>query len=168
MVGFRRIYRDYPGMAETHVVFALKEKRARLAGELDKTQLRVMRLRSDLAAVDQCLKLFKPEIDPTAIKPKVTFGKTSTGLHKGAGTRTALEILRETGQAMSSQELAAAVLQRHGLPLEQDMFLMMVKCIHANFARRPDRIVEFDRSTYPGKWRLRPQSSQRLAIVRAS
>jgi hypothetical protein len=27
--------------------------------------------------------------------------------------------------------------------------------IQANFSRRPDKIVEFDRSTYPGKWRLR-------------
>ena len=155
-------------MAEAHVVFALKEKRARVAGELDKAQLLVIRLRDDLASVDRCLQLFKPDLDPKKIVPKVTFGKSSTGLHKGAGTRTALEILRETGQAMSSQELAAAVLQRHGLPLEQGMFLMMVKCIHANFARRPDRIVEFDRSTYPGKWRLCPQSSQRLAIVRVS
>jgi hypothetical protein len=31
---------------------------------------------------------------------------------------------------------------------------MLVKAIHSNFARRPDKIVEFDRSTYPGKWRL--------------
>ena len=94
-------------MAEAHVLSALKEKRARVAGELDKAQLLVMRLRSDLGAVDTCLKLFKPDLDPRQIVPKVTFGKSTTGLPKGAGTRTALEILRETGQAMSSEELAA-------------------------------------------------------------
>ena len=140
-------------MAETHVLSALKEKRARLAGELKKTQVRVMALRVDLGCVERCLEIFGA--DPQIIEAKVTFGKSPAGLPKGAGTRTALEILRETGQALSSQELAASVLQRHGRPLEPRSFEMMVKAIHGNFSRRTDGIVTFSRDTYPGKWRLR-------------
>ncbi len=133
---------------------ALKEKRARLAGELKVAQLRVCALRVDLGAVDQCLAIFGSDVAPDAIEPKVTNGKSPAGLPKGAGTRTALEILRETGEAMSTPELAASVLQRWGRPLEPRMLKMMVAAIQGNFSRRRDGIVEFDRSTYPGKWSL--------------
>lgn len=142
-------------MVESHVVSALKEKRARLAGELQAAQWRVIALRTELGSVDHCLKLFAKEIEPEAIPAKVTFGKSPARLLKGTGTRTALEILRETGEAMTSMELAACILQRHERPLERRSLTMLAKAIQGNFSRRPDQIVEFDRSTYPGKWRLR-------------
>jgi len=141
-------------VTDSHVIAALKEKRARLAGELKAAELRVVALRIDLGCVEECLRIFGSEIDPATIDPKVTFGKNPAGLPKGSGTRTALEILRETGEPMSSQELAACVLQRHEKPLEPRAFLMMVKAIHGNFSRRKDGIVAFSRDTYPGKWRL--------------
>jgi hypothetical protein len=141
-------------MAESHVLSALKEKRARLAGEFQAARLRVIALRIDLASVDDCLRIFGSDIDPATIPAKATFGKNPSGLPKGAGTRTALDILRETGEAMSSQELAACILQRFGKPLTATALLMLTKTIHSNFSRRADGIVEFDRSTYPGRWRL--------------
>jgi hypothetical protein len=141
-------------MTETHVVSALKEKRARLAGELEAAQWLVIALRTDLGSVDNCLRLFAREIDPKTIPAKVTFGKNPAGLPKGAGTRTALEILRETGAAMTTMELAACVLQRYGRPIEARSLKMLTVALQANFSRRPDKIVVFDRSTYPGKWRL--------------
>ena len=141
-------------MAESHVISALVEKRARLAGELRSAQFRVMALRVDLGCVDQCLSLFRSEIDPANIPAKVTFGKSPAGLPKGAGTRTALEILRETGGAFTSQELAAAILQRYGRPLEPRPLGMLAKSIQSNFSRRTDGIITFSRSTYPGKWQL--------------
>ena len=147
-------------MAEAHVISALREKRARLAGELQEVQWRVIALRSELGSVDTCLKLFAKEIDPEAIPAKVTTGKNPAGLPKGAGSRTALEILRETGEPLTSMELAACILQRYGKPLERRSLHMLTVTIQANFSRRPDKIVEFDRSTYPGKWRLIPKLPQ--------
>jgi hypothetical protein len=139
-------------MAETHVLSALKEKRARLAGELQATQWRVIALRVDLASVDDCLRIFRANIDPNTITPKVTIAKSN--LPKGAGTRTALDILRETRQPMTCPELAACILQRFDRPLTAKALHQLVATIHGNFSRRKDGIVEFDRSTYPGKWRL--------------
>jgi len=139
---------------DPHVLAALKEKRARLAGELKEAEVRVVALRADLASVDACLRIFNSDIDPNTIKPKPTNAKSSAGLPHGAGTRTALEILRETGEPMTTPELAACVLQRYGRPLEARALDMMVKCIQGNFSRRTDGIVEFTRDTYPGKWRL--------------
>ena len=55
---------------------------------------------------------------------------------------------------MSSQELAACILQRFGKPLEARSLTLAVNALHSNFHRRKDGILEFDRSSYPGKWRL--------------
>lgn len=142
-------------MAESHVLSALKEKRARLAGELRKAQLHVIALRTDLGSVDNCLRLFDANLDPTTIPEKATVARDPAWLPKGAGTRTALTILRETGEAMTSQELAACILQRYGRPIEEDSLKKLVSTLHSNFCRRRDGIVEFDRETYPGKWRLK-------------
>jgi hypothetical protein len=141
-------------MAETHVLSALREKRARLAGELQAAQWRVIALRIDLGSVDACLRIFRTDIDPDTIPAKVTIAKSN--LPKGAGTRTALDILREIGQPMTCPELAACILQRFDRPLTAKALHQLVATIHGNFSRRKDGIVEFDRSTYPGKWRLAP------------
>ena len=141
-------------MIEPAILTALKDKRGRLAYDLKEAELRVIALRADLSSVDACLRIFGSDIDPKTIKVKATFGKTPAGLPKGAGTRTALEILRETGEPMSTPELAACILQRFGRPLEQRSLLMLVKAIQSNFSRRRDGIVEFTRDAYPGRWRL--------------
>ena len=146
-------------MIEPAVLHALKDKRGRLAHDLKEAELRVVALRTDLASVDACLRIFGSDVDPETIPLKATFGKTPAGLPKGAGTRTALEILRETGQPMSTPELAACILQRFGRPLEARSMSMLVKAVQSNFSRRSDGIVEFVRDTYPGRWRLVPPSS---------
>ncbi|HEX3667170.1 MAG TPA: hypothetical protein VHU23_18250 [Rhizomicrobium sp.] len=141
-------------MIESAVLTALKDKRARLAYDLKEAELRVVALRTDLASVDNCLRIFGSDIDPETIRAKITQGKSPANLPKGAGTRTALEILRETGQPMSTPELAACILQRFGKPLEERSLSLLVKTIQGNFTRRSDGIVEFVRDSYPGKWRL--------------
>jgi len=141
-------------MIETAILTALKDKRGRLAHDLKDAELRVVALRTDLANVDGCLRVFGSDVDPETIRHKVTQGKSSAGLPKGAGTRTAFDILRETGEAMSTPELAACVLQRWGKPLDARSMLMLVKAIQGTFWRHKRGLVEFDRGTYPGKWRL--------------
>ena len=141
-------------MAETHVVHALKEKRARIAGELHKAQWQVIRLKSDLAAVDQCLKIFKPGCDPNSIQPKITTGKNPADVPKGSGSRLALDILRETSEGFDCEELARLVLIRLGKePLPKAVHMLGVT-IHSTFSRTKNMPVVFDRGTYPGKWRL--------------
>ena len=101
-------------MAEKHVVFALMERRARLAGELRAKQAEVLSLKRALASVDLCIRMFKADYQPTLIAPKVSYSKNPAGLPKGAGYRKALEILRETGKAFTAMELAFLALERLG------------------------------------------------------
>jgi hypothetical protein len=144
-------------MAEKHVVFALVERRARLAGELRAKQAEVLHLKRALASVDLCISMFKADYQPETILPKITLDKNPAGLPKGAGYRKALEILRETGQAFTAMELACLALERLGKEPIEPAVAMLARTIHSSFSRQKNPVVIYDRSTtWPGKWRLRP------------
>ena len=143
-------------MVEKHVIAALVERRARVAGELQKTQLHVIRLKSDLACLDACILMFKADYKIESIKPKVTTGKNPAGLGKGVGTRKALDVLRESGEPLSAQDLARRVLEGAGKDQSDKAIEMLAKAIHSSFSRQKRPVVALDRSTWPGKWRLLP------------
>jgi hypothetical protein len=143
-------------MVEKHVVSGLIEKRARVAGELSEAQMRVIRLKCDLAAIDCCIRMFKADFDPATIAPKVTLGKSPAMLSKGVGTRTALELLRTTGEALSSEELAYRVLILLTKDTDPKAVEMLQKTIHSSFSRQKRPVVRLDKSTWPGRWRLLP------------
>jgi hypothetical protein len=63
-------------MTEKHVISALIERRARLAGKLRAKTLEVTRMKSALASIDLCIRMFKADYQSKSIAPKVTFGKT--------------------------------------------------------------------------------------------
>jgi hypothetical protein len=143
-------------MVEKHVVSGLIEKRARVAGDLHDAQFRVIKLRSDLAAIDCVIRMFKADFDPKTIAPKITFERSPAQLPKGVGTRTALEILRKTGESLSSQELAYRVLVALNKETAPKSVSMLEKTIHSSFSRQRRPVVTLDRATWPGKWRLLP------------
>lgn len=143
-------------MVEKHVISGLIEKRARTAGELSEAQILVMRLKSDLAAIDCCIRMFKADFDPATIAPKITLGKSPAMLPKGVGTRTALEVLRTSGEALSSEELAYRVLMLLNKDTDPKSVGMLQKTIHSSFSRQRRPVVSLDRNTWPGKWRLLP------------
>ena len=141
-------------MTESHVVHALKEKRARLAGDLKAAQGRVAQIRADLAAVDACLRIFRADVAPEQITPKVTLGKNPAAVPKGSGGRYALDVLRETSGAFTCEELAIQVLMRLGKEPTPEAVAMLGKTIHSTFSRSRRGMVQYDRSTWPGKWTL--------------
>lgn len=142
-------------MPEKHVVFALIERRARLAGELRAKQAEVLSLKRALASVDLCIRMFKTDYQPASIAPKVIYGKNPADLPKGSGYRAALEILRETGKSFTAIELAYLVLERLDKEPSEPAISMLAKTLHSSFSRQKHPVVSYDRaSTWPGKWRL--------------
>jgi hypothetical protein len=141
-------------MAEPHVVSALREKRARVAGELRDAQMRVICLKIDLGHIDACLRMFKADYTPEDVTPKVTLKKNPAILPKGSGSRVALEILRESGEALSCPEIARRILLRLGKEVTRPAVAMLAKTVHSSFARQRHPVVKFERETYPGKWQL--------------
>jgi hypothetical protein len=146
-------------MAEKHVVSALIERRARLAGELRGKVTEVNRMRRALTSLDVCIRLFKTDYEPESIEPKVTLGRNPAGVPKGTGSRRALEVLRETGEALTAPELARLILERMGKETSDRAIAMLAKTIHSSFSRQRNPVVAYDRTTWPGKWRLLLPSS---------
>ena len=144
-------------MAEAHVISALTERRARLAGELRAKQADIRQMKAAIASIDLCIRMFKADYEPESIAPKVTFGKNPAVLPKGSGSRRALDILRETGEAFTAPELARLILERMERERSEQAISMLAKTIHSSFKRQKNPVVIYDRaSTWPGKWRLLP------------
>ena len=74
-------YRLGPGppyhirVADLHVISALREKRAIVAGLIEKLERRLEQHRADLTHIDGVLRLFQPDRDPDEIKLKRTYAK---------------------------------------------------------------------------------------------
>jgi hypothetical protein len=114
-------------------------------------------MKSALASIDLCIRMFKADYEPESIAPKVTFGKNPAVLPKGSGSRRALDILREIGEAFTAPELARLILERMEREPSERAISMLAKTIHSSFKRQKNPVVTYDRSsTWPGKWKLLP------------
>ena len=100
-------------MTEPHVVTGLMTKRAELAGMLEHHQAKVRQLMIDLDAVDQALRLFKPDIELEAIKPKPLPPRHAA--YKGEVARIVLGTLRDAKRPCSTQELTMHVMAERGM-----------------------------------------------------
>ena len=57
-------------MAETHVVSALRAKRAEISAYIHGLEKKVENWRARLAHIDEAIRIFSPETDPSAIPPQ--------------------------------------------------------------------------------------------------
>ncbi len=103
-------------MAETHVISALRAKRAEVSGYIHDLEKKVRTWRAKLAHIDATIKIFSPETDPEAIPPRHTY-RRSNYFKKGEFARLCLDELRKThGQPMTTAAIVAGVIRSKGLP----------------------------------------------------
>ena len=57
-------------MADPHVISALREKRALVAGLIEKLERKLEQHRADLTHIDGVLRLFQPDRDPGEFRAK--------------------------------------------------------------------------------------------------
>jgi hypothetical protein len=62
-------------MAETHVISALRSKRAEVSGYIHDLEKRAKTWRARLAHIDATIKIFSPETNPEAIPPRRQQGR---------------------------------------------------------------------------------------------
>lgn len=144
-------------MAETHVISALIDKRARIDGEVKARRYQIMRLEMELAHIDAVIKMFRPSYDIASIATKRSFTKNPAGLPKGAGGQHALTVLREAGAALTANEIAGRVLANLGKEDSPEARRMLACTINSTFTRRKDGAVHYDATVQPGLWSLAPR-----------
>jgi hypothetical protein len=101
-------------MAEAHVVAALKDKRAELSGVIADLEKRLGQHRANLLHVDAVLRLFAPEFEPAAIRPKAV-RRQNEWFRPGELARLVLDILRVAPAPLTIREITAQVMPRRGL-----------------------------------------------------
>ena len=100
-------------MAERHVVTALIDKRAELAGCIEHTQTQLRQLVIDLDHLDATIRQFKPDIDLEDIRPKPMPPRHSA--FRGQVVRIVLDTLKQSPEPMTSHDLALHVMAERGL-----------------------------------------------------
>jgi hypothetical protein len=96
------------GMAEPHVISALRDKRAELDGELRQAEKRIVQLRADLESIDGALRVFDPSLAPQTIRPKLK-RKPPAHFRHGQFSRAVLDTLRRANEPMTARDIATKI-----------------------------------------------------------
>lgn len=103
-------------MTETHVISALRAKRAQVSGYIHDLEKKVKTWRARLAHIDATIKIFSPETDPEAIPPRRTY-RRSNYFKKGELARLCLDELRKAnGQPITTAIIVDGIILARGLP----------------------------------------------------
>src|SRR5258707_13946769 len=80
-------------MADPHVISALREKRAIVAGLIEKLERKLEQHRADLTHIDGVLRLFQPDRDPAEIKAKRTYARRTRYFARNELSRLCMDVL---------------------------------------------------------------------------
>jgi hypothetical protein len=102
-------------MADPHVISALREKRALVAGLIDKLERKLEQHRADLTHIDGVLRLFQPDRDPGDIKSKRTYVRRTRYFARNELSRLCMDTLRVAeGEVLTTEEVAGRVIDTKG------------------------------------------------------
>jgi hypothetical protein len=98
-------------MADPHIISALREKRALVAGLIEKLEQH----RADLTHIDGVLRLFQPDRDPTEIKPKRAYVRRTRYFARNELSRLVMDVLRGAdGDLRTTDKIAGQVIETKG------------------------------------------------------
>jgi hypothetical protein len=97
-------------MAELHIIGALRNKQAELAGMLCQLEQQLMQQRANLAHLDATMRLFDPEIRPKDIRPKQPRAR-NVWFRPGECLRLIYDALREATQPVTTRELSERIMR---------------------------------------------------------
>jgi hypothetical protein len=128
-------------MAESHVVSALVDKRAELAGQIVRVEQQLGQFRADLVHIDATIRLFAPDLVPETIQPKV-IRQRDGWFEPREVKRRVLDTLRRSAQPMAAPGLVRAVMSERGLdPADRSAFAKVQSKVGANLRQLAARGV---------------------------
>lgn len=104
-------------MSNSFVLSGLVTKYSELAGELDNMRREIRNLENDLTNISTTIKIFDPGYPISQIKSKKTV-KRIPGLKNGDTFKMALEILKDSRKPLMVSEIAAIMLDKLVIPLD--------------------------------------------------
>ena len=142
-------------MAESHVVAALKDKRAELSGSIADLEKRIGQHRAALLHVDAVLRLFVPEFEPATIPPRAV-RRPSGWFKPGELTRLVLEVLRMAPVALTVREITAQIMERRELdPQDARTAELLRKLVSNALNRQAADLIERIQDGALVRWQVR-------------
>jgi hypothetical protein len=140
-------------MAEPHVIGALSNKRAELAGLVSQLERQLAQQQANLAHLDATMRLFNPDIQPNRIRPKQPRAR-SVWFRPGECLRLIYDELREAAQPMTTHPLAERIIHVKALPIADDRQRALVqKTMLGSLNRAKETIVRVEAAGVVS-WRL--------------
>ena len=140
-------------MAEPHVIGALRNKRAELAGMLRQLEQQLAQQRANLAHVDATMQLFDPDIRPKDIRPKQPRARNAW-FRPGECLRLIYDQLREATQPVTTRELAERIMRVKAIPAaDNDRRERIQKTLLASLNRAKQTIARVETAGVV-RWRL--------------
>ncbi len=106
-------------MAELHVVGALRNKRAELAGTLRQLEQQLVQQRANLAHLDATMRLFDPDVQLNDIRPRQPRVR-NVWFRPGECLRLIYDELREAIQPVTTRELAERIMRIKAISTTDD------------------------------------------------
>ena len=100
-------------MGQTHIISGLVTKRAEIDGKIIARLAEIKDLKQVLHHLDRTIKVFSPEFDLRTIRATRTNTRNALFAH-GEAQRLVLGVMRECGEAMTSRQIADAIIERKG------------------------------------------------------
>ena len=140
-------------MAQLHVIGALSNKRAELAGVLLQLEQQLVRQRANLAHLDATMRLFDPDIQPNEIRPRRQRAR-SAWFRPGECLRLIYDELRDAPHPVTTRELAERILRAKGMPTTEHRDRELVqKTLLASLNRAKQTIARVETAGVVS-WRL--------------
>jgi hypothetical protein len=142
-------------MAESHVVTALRSKRAELAGEINAVEKHVAQLRANLVHLDATLRLFDPSADPEMIPNKRPYHRRRW-FSDGELPRRILDTLRTSPDPLSANDLAERIIAQKGFAEGDAQTLLTIrKSVQSYLRHQTGKLVrQAGRNGRDGLWRV--------------
>jgi hypothetical protein len=107
-----------PEKAETHVISALRIKRAEIDGDIRQAEKRAVQLRADLQALDHAMRIFDPTISPATIRPIAKRQPAAPGaVRHGQFSRLVLDALRRADKPLTCRAVAECIASESGMDI---------------------------------------------------
>ena len=101
-------------MAEPQVIGGLRDKRAELAGMVNRLEQELAQHRASLVHLDATMRLFDPDIRPEEIRPR-QLRAHNDWFRPGECLRLIYDVLRDAEQPVTTRDLAGRIMAAKGI-----------------------------------------------------
>ena len=140
-------------MAELHVVGALRNKRAELAGTPRQLEQQLAGHRANLSHLDATMRLFDPKTRPNDIRPRRVRAR-NVWFRQGECLRLIYDELREATQPVTTRELAERVMRVKAILATDDRQRELIQKTLLGSLNRETETIERVETAGVVSWRL--------------